>query len=187
VRSFLLLIVAVAAAAWIAVGYLPTSVADADPVVSQNQEVRSVSIDGRRLPLASLRAVLSTHPGDQLDANRLVLDRSALEAELQGLGYLAARVEPAVVNFSSSGAAFVTFQITQGPVFRLRSVTVTGATARDSVVTLTAGDDAIASRIERARQTLADNLARHGKPASVTVALRTDVAAAAVDVELIGR
>ncbi len=79
----------------------------------------------------------------------------------------------------------MTFQVTKGPVFKLRSVTVTGATERDAgVVTLSAGDDAIADRIERARQGLAETLSRRGKPSQVTVATRADLAAGVVDVEL---
>jgi outer membrane protein assembly factor BamA len=152
------------------------------------QQIQSVALDGGRgLPLAALRAVLATHRGDQLDANRLVKDRSALEAELAQRGYLEARVEPATVTFSSSGGAYITFEIAAGRVYRLGAVTVKGASPKDAVVTLTTGDDALAERIERARQTLADNLERHGKPANVTVALRPDRASATVDVELTSR
>ena len=53
------------------------------------------------------------------------------------------------------------------------------------MVTLSAGDDAIASRLEHARRLLADHLARRGKPHEVTLSVNTDVAAAAVDVELV--
>ena len=163
------------------------SQAAAESAITRTQEVQSVALDGEALPLAALRDVLSTHRGDQLDADRLVRDRSALERELEGRGYLSARVEPAVVTFAPTGGAYITFQITAGRVFKLRSVTVQGIrAAKDaSVVTIATGDDALASRIESARQTLADNLGRRGKPASVTVALHTDEAAAAVDVELV--
>lgn len=192
-RSILLLTVVAAATIWIAVRQLPTSSADAQPQVAHNQEVQSVSIDGRGLPLSALRDVLGTRRGQQLDASRLVQDRAALEATLEAGGYLAARVEPAAVNFAPSGGAYVTFQISQGPLFKLRSVTVRGAGVKDpaardaSVVTLIAGDDAIPARIESARQSLADQLSRRGKPTSVTVALHTDERAAAVDVELVAR
>ncbi len=165
-----------------------TSSAEAEATVSTTQQVQSVSLDGGRgLPLASLRAVLATHRGDQLDANRLVTDRSALEAQLAQLGYFEARVEPATVTFSSSGGAYITFSIVAGRVYRFGAVTVKGASPKDAVVTLATGDDALAERIERARQTLADNLERHGKPANVSVALRPDRASATVDVELTSR
>jgi outer membrane protein assembly factor BamA len=181
VRSILVLMLAAAAAGC-------ASQAAAESAVTRTQEVQSVALDGERaLPLAALRDVLATHRGDQLDADRLVRERSALESELEGRGYLAARVEPAVVTFAPSGGAYITFQINAGPVFKLRSVTVGGMrAAKDaSVVTISTGDDALASRIESARQTLADNLGRRGKAANVTVALHTDMAAAAVDVELL--
>lgn len=165
-----------------------TPAAEAESKVMRTQEVQSVALDGGRgLPLASLRAVLATHRGDQLDANRLVTDRSALEAELARLGYLEARVEPAVVTFSPSGGAYITFEIVTGRIYRFGAVTVRGATPKDAVVTLAPGDDALAERIERARQTLADNLERHGKPATVSVALRPDRATATVDIELTSR
>lgn len=165
-----------------------TNRAEAEATTAVTQQIQSVALDGGRgLPLASLRAVLATHPGDQLDANRLVTDRSALEAVLAQLGYLAARVEPATVTFSSSGGAYITFSIDAGRIYRFGAVTVKGASPKDAVVTLTTGDDALAERIERARQTLADNLARHGKPANVSVALRPDRSSATVDVELTSR
>lgn len=165
-----------------------TTPAEAEATVVRTQEVQSVALDGGRgLPLASLRAVLATHRGDQLDANRLAIDRSALEAELARLGYLEARVEPATVTFAPSGGAYITFEIVPGRVYRFGAVTVKGASPKDAVVTLATGDDARAERIERARQTLADNLQRHGKPANVSVALRTDRATATVDVELTSR
>ena len=149
------------------------------------QEIQSVSIDGRALPLAALRSVLSTQPGATLDAGRLEQDRVALAAELAARGHLAAHVDPASITYGPSGGAFVTFQVTKGPVFKLRSVTVTGASERETgVVTLSAGDDAIAARIERARQALAETLLRRGKPSTVTVATRADLAAGVVDVEL---
>ena len=191
------LVAAAAAGAWATVRHLPGSVsssaeapAAAEPSpaqISAQREVQSIALDGGRgLPLASLRDCLATHQGDQLDAGRLAQDRAALEHELESRGYLAARVEPAIVTFSPSGGAYVTFPITAGPVFKLRSVTVKGAPIKDaSVVTLIAGDEAVASRIERARVTLADALGRRGKPATITVALTTDAAAAAVDVELV--
>jgi outer membrane protein assembly factor BamA len=188
VKSLLVLTAAVAATAWVAVRHLPGE-AQAEPMLSHTQEVQSVSLDGGRgLPLAALRDVLSTHRGDQLDASQLVLDRAALEGELESRGYLAARVEPALVTFAPSGGAYITFRITPGPVYKLRSITVKGASPKDtSVVTLIAGDDAVASRIERARQVLADTLGRRGKPASVTIALHPDAAQAAVDVELVSK
>lgn len=192
-RSLLLLTASAAATTWIAAAtassWLPGSQAVAGPSISHTGQVQSVSLDGGRgLPLAALRDVLATHRGDQLDANRLVQDRSALEAELSARGYLAARVEPAIVTFAPAGGAYITFQISAGQVFKLRDVSVRGASPKEaSVVTLTSGDDALANRIERARQTLADNLGHRGKAASVTVALHTDEAASAVDVELISR
>lgn len=149
------------------------------------QQIQSVSIDGRALPLAALRSVLTTKPGAALDAGRLEKDRLALESELAALGHLAAHVDPAAVTYGSSGGVFVTFQVTKGPVFKLRAVTVIGASEREAgVVTLSAGDDAIAGRIERARQQLAESLTRRGKPSEVTVATRTDLAAGVLDVEL---
>lgn len=174
-RSLLLLLVGVGAC---------TAEAAKTPALPA-QQIQSVSIDGRALPLAALRSVLSTQPGATLDAARLESDRVALKAELAARGHLAAHVDPAAVTYGSSGGAFVTFQVSKGPVFKLRSVTVTGASERDAgVVTLSAGDDAIADRIERARLQLADSLSSRGKPSQVTVTTRADLAAGVVDVEL---
>lgn len=194
VKSLLVLPVLVAAAAagaWATVRHT-ASATEAQPMAAAQvaqREIQSVSFDGGRgLPLASLRDCLSTHPGEQLDAGRLVQDRAELERELESRGYLSARVEPAIVTFSPAGGAYITFPISAGPVFKLRSVTVKGAPIKDaSVVTIIAGDDAVASRIERARTTLADALGRRGKPVTVTVGMTTDLAGAAVDVELLAK
>lgn len=185
------LVAAAAAGAWATVRHTASGV-EAQPMAAAaeaQRQIQSVSFDGGRgLPLASLRDCLSTHPGEQLDAGKLVQDRAMLEQDLESKGYLAARVEPAIVTFSPAGGAYITYPISAGPVFKLRSVTVKGAPIKDaSVVTLMAGDDAIASRIERARATLADALGRRGKPATVTVAMTSDVAAGAVDVVLLAK
>ncbi len=189
-RSILLLLALTTAAAIAATRFLPAAGAEPEQVQAQvrAQEIQSISIDGRGLPLATLRAVLTTHVGQLLDGTKLEQDRVALETELATLGYLAARVESPSVTFGANGGAFVSFQISQGAVFHLRQVQVSGATERDAgVVTLASGDEAIASRIERARQTIAGNLARRGKPNQVVVAMRTVPEAALVDLELITR
>ncbi|MBA3452160.1 MAG: hypothetical protein H0T42_03565 [Deltaproteobacteria bacterium] len=176
-RSVLVLLVCAAVGA--------CTVEAAQPALLPPQLIQSVSIDGRALPLAALRSVLATRPGLTLDAARLEQDRLALGAELAARGHLAATVEPASVIYGPAGGAFVTFQVTKGPVFKLRSVTVIGANERDAgVVTLSAGDDAIADRIERARHALDETLLRRGKASRVTVATRADLAAGVVDVEL---
>lgn len=149
------------------------------------RSIESVAIDGQDLPLAALRDVLATRPGGVIDPQHLAEDRTALERVLAARGHLAAHVAPAEVAFEG-GRAFVTFSVEQGAVFKVRSVHVSGANERDAgVVTLSAGDDAIASRIEHARRLLADHLARRGKPREVSLSVSTDVAAAAVDVELV--
>ena len=141
-RSILVLIAVAAAGAWVAIRHLPATEAQAAQPQVRIQEVQSVAIDGGRgLPLAALRARLTTRPGQLLDGDQLADDRLALETELSTRGYLAAHVEPAAVAFDARGGAFVTFQIAQGPVFKLRTVTVIGASERDAgVVTLGAGD-----------------------------------------------
>jgi outer membrane protein assembly factor BamA len=110
-----------------------------------------------------------------------------MERALADLGYLGARVAPAVVTFDAAGAAYVTFAVDQGPMFHLRNIEVSGAGKDATVVTLAPGDDALRSRIERARGELADALARRGRPARVELSIHTDVAAAAVDVVLATR
>lgn len=184
-RSVLFVLAVVAGGTWVGLRQVPSSAAAVEIVQIPAQQIQSVAIDGRGLPLAALRDVLTTHPGDLLDAARLDRDRIALEAELAARGRLAARVEAATITYGAAGGAYVTFPIDQGPMFKLRSVTVTGATPREAgVVTLGAGDDAVAARIESARHTLEDTLTRRGKTRLVTVEIRTDLAAGVVDVEL---
>lgn len=182
-RSVTVLFVVVLVAAWAMLRELPTTAASAvAPAASRAQEVRSVSLDGHRVPAARLRAVISTRPGAQLHSEQLERDREAMERELAAQGYLAARVEPAIVTFDGAGAAYVTFEVDQGALFHLRSVTVTGPGKDAAVVTLAAGDDAIRTRIDATRQAIGDALARRGRPTAVELSVHTDLAAAAVDV-----
>lgn len=178
-------------AVWAMFRHDPVTTANAEVAVNQPvarlQEVRSVALDGRRVLSSRLREVIGTLPGALLDADQLRRDRDAMERALAELGYLAARVEPARVTFDAAGAAYVTFAVDQGPMFHLRNVAVTGAGKDATVVTLVAGDDALRSRIERARGELADALGRRGRPAQVELSIHTDVAAAAVDVVLATR
>jgi hypothetical protein len=185
VRPLVITVTAMALlAAWAGLRQLSTPTAHAEPpaIHAGPAEVRSISLDGRRLPESQLRAVLETRVGAPLDRDRLDRDRRAMERALADLGYLAAHVEPASVTLDAAGAAYVTFALDQGALFHLRSVAVTGPGRGAAVVTLAAGDDAISSRIASARQALSDLLARRGSPAAVELSVQTDVAAAAVDV-----
>ena len=190
-RSIILVTAVVIVAAWAMFRRLPESTSNAEAAVNRPiarlQEVRSVSLDGRDLQQARLRAVLETRAGIQLDTPRLERDREAMERALADLGYLAARVDPATVTFDAAGAAYVLFAVDQGRLFHLRKVEVTGPGKDTGVVTIATGDDAIRGRIDRARQSLADGLARRGKPTAVELSVRTDLAAAAVDVVLATR
>src|SRR5688572_24215895 len=102
---------------WIAVRHVPThGTANAAAVVdtaARTQEIQSVSIDtprarreDRRLPLLELRSLLTTKPGELLDAQKLEADRRALEGALTSRGYLAARVSPASISFGANGGAY---------------------------------------------------------------------------------
>jgi outer membrane protein assembly factor BamA len=184
-RSLLLAAGLAAAAAWGLVRHLPEGEARAEPQIVRSQEIESVAIDARDLPVTSLREVLASHAGDQLDTAKLEHDRAALQDALAARGYFAAKVGAADVSFDEHGGAYVTFAIEQGPEFRVRTVEVTGASAKDAgVVTLTAGEVASPARFAQAREALAERLAARGKPATVSVQVTTDEAAAAVDVVL---
>jgi outer membrane protein assembly factor BamA len=164
---------------------MPEGEATAREALAHAQEVQSISIDGRHLPMLALRETLATHVGDKLDGARLESDRHGLEAALVASGYLAARVDAPIVTFGDGGAAFVTFPVVQGDMFHLRSVSVSGTSPRDAgVLTIGKGDEAIADRIERARQGVAERLSTRGKH-TVTVRQAVDTATATVDVELI--
>lgn len=187
-RALVLLTVLVAAGAVVGIRQLPEEAqADTLPAVDR-WLVQGVAIDGgRKLPRAALRAVISTNAGDQLDERRLERDRAAIEAELEARGHLSAKVAPASVTHGPRGGAYVVFDVDPGPMYHLRSVTVTGPGQRDAdVVRLAAGDEASHDRIARARQALADTLARRGGK-QVELVVTTDEAAAALDVELATR
>lgn len=186
VRSFVILTAVVIGLGWLGIRHLPKA-AEADVArVARPHEVQSVAFDGRSLPVAVLRAQLKTRPGDVVDSDTLARDREALARALAARGYLAAQVQPAQLVYADGGAAFVTFAIELGPLFRVRSVTVAGAVPTDAgVVTLAVGEIVMAERIARAREALADRLAARGKPSDVVARLSTDRDAAAVDVELV--
>lgn len=186
VRFVAIIVPLVLIAAYVKLTYVPAvASAEARRPIAHLQEVRSVSLDGRALPLARLRDVIQTRPGEPLDLSRLDLDRKAMLRALASLGYLGARVEPASVTYDATGAAYVSFEIDQGPVFHVRRVTTRGA--GNAIITLAAGDTALPSRFEAARAALADALThytRHAAPASVELSVHTDPAAAAVDIDL---
>lgn len=184
----------VVAGTWVAAHELPRGEAHAGAVVApavRTQEVQSISIDTprsprdeRRLPIQELRTLLSTKPHELLDDQKLARDRRVLEDALVARGYLAATVEPASVTFTKNGGAYVVFDVERGPLFRLGEVKVSGPAAGDAdVVTIATGDEAVRSRIERARQTLADAVAHRG--ITVELALREDRATATLAVDLI--
>lgn len=188
-RSLLLFLALVAVGAWAVIRHLPESQAQAgaSAIVSgvRPQEIRSVSLDGRGLPLAALRDVLQSKAGQLVDLATLARDRAVLEETLVARGYLAAKVDEARVTFGAGGATFVTFPIETGPMFRIRNVTVTGARAQDAgVVTLGAGETADAARITQARQALEARLGVRSQRSLVLTRLVPDVAAGLVDVEL---
>lgn len=187
-RTLALLTALVVIGAWGLIRHLPEEArADTRPVIDQRQ-VQSIAIDGRRgLPISALRAAVSTKVGELLDDQRLALDRAAIAAELEGRGYLAARVAPASVTYGPRGGAYLVFDVEPGPMFHLRTVTVTGPGRRDAaVVRLAAGDEASRDRIALARQTLAESfLHRGGK--GVDLQVTADAATAELDVELATR
>jgi outer membrane protein assembly factor BamA len=186
VRSLLVLLALAAAGAWGVIRHLPESEAQAEvQTVARSQEIQSVSLDGRNLPLAALRDVLTTKAGSLIDLDALARDRSVLEETLVARGYLAAHVADARVTFGVGGASFVTFAIEQGPMFHIRDVRVSGASNLDAgVVTLGAGEPADASRMTLARQALEARLKVRSKHSSVVTKLAPDLRAAVVDVEL---
>lgn len=182
-RSLVLLGLVAAATVYGVVKTLPEREAGADPRPGRPQEVQSVALDGRGLPIAALRAVMTTHAGELVETGKLDADRTALEHVLVTRGYLDAKVSPAHVSYDSFGAAYVTFDIEQGPLFHVRSITVTGAADKDTgVVTLAKGEAVDGDRIERARAALSDRLAARGKHVEVDAKLST--VGAAVDIEL---
>ena len=186
-RALILLSILTVCAGWAVVHELPDEEVVAVPTVAP-QQVLSIALDGKDLPFASLRASLSTRVGEQLDDHRLVRDRAALEAALIARGYADANVSAPTIAFAKSGGAFVTFDIAQGPLYRIGNVKITGVADRDrdstGVLTLGTGDDANPLRIEGARLELADNLARHGRPLAVEARQSVDRATASVDIEL---
>lgn len=193
-RAILVLFVLAVSAGYAVVAQLPEGSAQADTWLATGkttrpQELQSVALDGRDLPAAQLRGVLTSKVGDLLDRSKLDADRAALQGALAARGYLAAEVDPATVTYGAGGGAYVTFAIRQGALYHLRDVTVTGPAARSAgVVTLGTGEIAEAARIARARQGVADAIAMRGKAtSSVEAKLHVDPAAAAVDVELATR
>ncbi|HSD85964.1 MAG TPA: POTRA domain-containing protein [Kofleriaceae bacterium] len=158
--------------------------ATAEPArTGHRQEIVSVSLDGRGLPMSSLRELLTSHAGEAIDTAKLAHDRDALQAELEARGYLAAKVQPAKITYDEG--AFALFAIEQGPLFRVRGVTISGATEKDAgVVTIGVGEIATADRIKLARTALAERLSVRNKPVTVDANVHPDLTAAVVDIEL---
>ena len=185
VRSFVLVLTFIAGAAW-GISELQPAADAAPALAARPREIASISFEGRGLPATELRGVMQSKAGAELDDAALAHDRDALEAALVAQGYLAAKVDPAQITFDASGEAFVTLAITQGPLYRVRAVQLTGIPTREAgVVTIETGDIAIADRIEHARAALQARLAARGKKLAIAVELHRDDLAAKVDVELV--
>ena len=73
-RSIVVLCLCAAVAAGVLVYELPEGEAEAEGHASRPQEVESVALEGRDLPVAALRSVLTTRTGDQLSAEKLAAD-----------------------------------------------------------------------------------------------------------------
>ncbi|CAN5190555.1 hypothetical protein BH11MYX1_BH11MYX1_32560 [soil metagenome] len=184
--KLLALTLCAAAAAVVVVRELPESRADAEPHTSRPQEVQSVALEGRDLPVTALRSVLVTHSGDTLDTVKLTTDREALQVALVSSGYLGAKVQAAQVLFDAAGGAYVTFAVTPGSLFHVGAVTVTGAQASEiGIMTIGRGDVVRADRLEQARDALTTRLASRGKPEHVAVRLVPDALTATADVVLV--
>lgn len=183
-RALLVCLVITVATAAAVIWNLPAQVQPESFAVAHSQEIRSVSLDGRGLPLAALRDLLTTRTGAAIDLAALARDRAALEDALVARGYLSAHVDDARVTFAFSGA-LVTFAIAQGPLFRIRNVAITGATARDAgIVALGGGETADAFHISLARQALEQRLRARGKRRVVVATIAPDARAGLVDIEL---
>jgi hypothetical protein len=191
-RAVAILTILVGAATYGVIHYAPHGEAQAKTATVPARQIQSIAIDpvtpldSRGLPTVALHGVLESKPGELIDDAKLARDRDALEAELAARGFLSAKVSPATITFVPNAGASIVFDIDRGPMYHLRSVVVSGPGQREtSVVTLSAGDEAVRERLERARQILADSLARRGGKTTVVLALRNDQDAAAVDVELV--
>lgn len=182
----LALVTVVAVTCLAAVIHHVTDEASAAATVVPVQQVQSVALDGERgLPLAELRAALETRVGDQLDVARLARDRAALERLLVARGYLAAKVSPAALTFDPRAGASVVFDLARGPMFHVAAVEVTGPRRHlAGFVVLAPGDEAVHARFIRARDALAETLARRDPKATVALTLVPHPDTATVDVLL---
>ncbi|MBS1119961.1 MAG: hypothetical protein H6Q90_2189 [Deltaproteobacteria bacterium] len=186
-RSIVLLTLVTAACAWVVVRHLPAGTAEAAPTIAKSQRIESISIDGVGLPIAALRATMSTKLGTIVDDATLEADRARLLAALTRRGYLAAKVAPPVVTFGGGGV-YVVFDIVRGPLYHLSAVELVGPSWHDAgVVTIAAGDEALGDRLARARQAAQDTLSRHGKSVQVELILHPDPIAETVAIQLVTR
>src|SRR5690348_7316527 len=159
-RSVLLAAAAIAALAaggWYVAEWMPSQQAAAASITSRPadhpQQIRSVRLDGERLPTTLLGAKLSTKIGDSLDLARLAADRQVLRDAMLARGCWAADVGAPDIVFGDDGGAHVSFRIVAGPVFHVRGVTIAAdaatAEALRTELTLSEGDDVSPERLAR--------------------------------------
>lgn len=174
VRVVLALLAVIALGGWVGIRQLPDG-ESAAPASVRRQEVASVSLDGTRLPLAALREILTTRAGDLIDLDAIARDRLALTQALVARGYLRARVGEPRVTFDAAGAAYITFAIEQGALFRIGRVDVTGAEpGAAGVVTIGEGDLADSHHIALAQRALEERLRVRSR--AVAKRVRTELA-----------
>jgi outer membrane protein assembly factor BamA len=197
VRSLVLVAAAIGAlgaGGWYVVEWMPGEAAAAATMVSRPadhpQQIRSLRLEGDRLPITLLGAKLSTKIGDTLDIARLASDRQVLREAMLGRGCWAAEISAPEIAFGDDGGAHVSFRIVPGPVFRVRGVAIAAdaatAAALRTELTLAEGDDVSPDRLARNAELLTSYLQRHGDAAAqVTVETATDRDARAVDVTFV--
>jgi hypothetical protein len=186
VRAALVIAVILVLGSWVGLRHLPGE-AKAEPITAnvRPQEIVSVSLDGRGLPTAALRAALETRAGTLIELATVQRDRESLRGVLVARGYLVAQVELPRVTFGPGGAVYVTFPISLGPQFRIRRITIEGATAVEAgVQTLGVGEVADARGIGLARRSLEERLLVRGKHTIVESRLLPDAPTGLVDVAL---
>jgi outer membrane protein assembly factor BamA len=147
--------------------------------------VKGVALDGQgaTLPEAELRRLVATQVGAAVDPGLLDLDREAIAQTLVARGYLAATTTATVTN--TAGGAYVVFDVATGPLYRVRSVAITGpAQSLEASLQSTIGEDASDERIAQVRRAVVDSLAGRTGKIAVDLAVIADAATASVDLEV---
>jgi outer membrane protein assembly factor BamA len=187
-----LLLVAAVVVAKVAIEHLaperPASASNGDTrAKAAAGTVEAVRFTGPGLRALSLSDLVATREGAPLSADVLASDRERVVAALTARGHLEASADEPIVEWTSTGAARVSFPVEVGRLYVFGTIRVEGKLIAKhprlaELPTITAGEVVAADRVDASAELLRAYLAQHDLRGTVSVTVEPDPVDAQADV-----